>query len=222
MRQALLIMAKRPEPGRTKTRLSPPLSAEEASELYESFLLDVLDLARTVPDVEPIVACTPPDSLDYFRQLAPDLALLPQLGDNLGERLDAVLTASLAQGYERVAAINSDSPNLPAGYIARAFDLLRDEALDVVLGPCDDGGYYLIGLKAPHPRLVRDVQMSTPHVLRDTLAVARREGLTTKLLPVWYDIDAFSDLQRLQTDLDAAPRQVARHTRRFMEGLRNA
>ena len=219
MRQALLVMSKRPEAGRTKTRLSPPMSAKEAAGLYESFLLDALALARAVPDVKAIIAYSPPDARDYFQQLAPDFALFPQLGDSLGERLDAVLTASLNLGYDRVAAINSDSPNLPAEYIARAFDLLHDEALDVVFGPCDDGGYYLIGVKAPHPRLVRDVQMSTPHVLRDTLAVAKREGLTTKLLPMWYDVDAISDLQRLQTDLEAAPQQVARHTRRFLKKL---
>ena len=85
--------------------------------------------------------------------------------------------------------MSSDSPTLPAGYLAGAFDVLAWDEADVVLGPCDDGGYYLIGLGLPQPRLLQEVSMSTPHVLRDTLALAAAAGLRVALLSPWYDID---------------------------------
>jgi glycosyltransferase A (GT-A) superfamily protein (DUF2064 family) len=95
-----------------------------------------------------------------------------------------------------VAAINSDGPNLPVDYLSSAFQLLaRDN--DVVMGPCEDGGYYLIGLKQPAPRLLRELRMSTEHVLDDTLALAGEGGLKVQLLPTWYDVDDVPSLARL-------------------------
>jgi glycosyltransferase A (GT-A) superfamily protein (DUF2064 family) len=100
--------------------------------------------------------------------------------------------------------------------VAQAFTVL-DGASDVVLGPCEDGGYYLIGLKRPQPRLLRDVQMSTPYVVRDTLALAEQLGLQVGLLPTWYDVDTAAELDRLCTELRAAPDHQARHTRQFLD-----
>ena len=208
-------MAKRPLPGRTKTRLTPPFSTVEAAALYECFLRDALDLARAVPGVRPIIAYSPLEAKDYFQKLAPAFGLIAQTGATLGERLDAVLTHCLQAGFTRVAAMNSDSPTLPVAYVVQAFDCLSDADTDVVLGPCEDGGYYLIGWKRPHPRLVREVQMSTPHVLEDTLALAAAEALRVALLPTWYDVDDVRDLDRAQTDLALA----GRHTRRFLSGV---
>jgi len=113
--------------------------------------------------------------------------------------------------------IDSDSPTLPAEYLGMAFAAL-DGVADVVLGPCDDGGYYLIGLKRPQPRLLREVQMSTPFVVRDTLALASELGLRVALLPQWYDVDTVAELNRLRVELRETPTQVARHTRAFLDG----
>lgn len=215
-------MAKRPYPGRTKTRLAPMFSAEEASAMYRYFLLDALDKARSVAGVTPFIAFTPPDeeTEQYFSKLAPDFHLLPQKGDTLGDRLDNVLTSCLNNGYDQVAAMNSDSPSLPAAFLAEAFEKLDDPAVDVVLGPCDDGGYYLIGWKRPWPRLVRAVQMSTDHVLRDTLAIAEKELVRVSLLPAWYDVDETDDLLRLQAGLSSG-QEKAEHTGRFLSGVNN-
>ena len=114
-----------------------------------------------------------------------------------------------------VAAVNSDGPTLPLAYLAGAFQELGKEA-DVVLGPSDDGGYYLIGLKRPAPRLLREVQMSTSHVTTDTLALAAEEGLKVALLPTWYDVDDAQSLARLKAELATAPPEVAPHTRAFL------
>lgn len=220
MNRALLVIAKRPAAGQTKTRLCPPLSSEEAAELYEGFLQDVLNLARTVPAVSRFINYWPPDQAGYFQRLAPDFCLLPQSGDGLGARLDNALTHCLSHGFEQAAIFSSDSPTLPAGYLAQTFDLL--DRADLVLGPCDDGGYYLIGLNQPRPRLLRDVAMSTPTVTRDTLALARVEGLQAAQLPVWYDVDTVADFQRLAADLDRLPADIAPFTRRCLQKIKKA
>jgi hypothetical protein len=214
-RAALLIVAKRPVPGQTKTRLTPPLSAEQAAALYECFLRDSLDLIRRTPGVQPVLVYLPPDAAAYFAALAPDFDRVPQEGPDLGCRLDNALTRYLQSDYGMVAVMNSDGPTLPVACLTAAFDSLRNGA-DVVLGPADDGGYYLIGLKRPAPRLLREVRMSTAHVTADTLALAAEEGLSVALLPTWYDVDDSASLARLATELSTAPPDVAPHTRALL------
>jgi rSAM/selenodomain-associated transferase 1 len=212
---ALIVVAKRPASGRTKTRLSPPLSPDQAAALYECFLRDTLDLVRRMPNVRPVIAYLPLEAEAYFAQLAPEFDRVVQVGDDLGARLDHALTHYLSQGYERVAIMNSDGPTLPLDHLAAAFEALSDH-VDVVLGPSDDGGYYLIGLKQRAPRLLREVQMSTSHVAADTLALAKEENLQVALLPTWYDVDDVESLRRLRDELAAAPAHVAAHTRSFL------
>ncbi|HFQ93149.1 MAG TPA: glycosyltransferase [Anaerolineae bacterium] len=217
-RKALLVMAKRPYPHKTKTRMIPALTAQEAADLYACFLQDVLALVRSLPGVTPFIAYAPADdeTRSYFQEAAPDFGLVPQIGADLGARLDGVLTHCLQDGYTQVVAMNSDSPTLPAAYLAQALTRLDDPAVDVTLGPCEDGGYYLIGWKRAHPRLAREVQMSTNHVLQDTLAIAQSENLRVALLPAWYDVDELAELRRLQAELREKP-DAAPHTRRFFE-----
>jgi uncharacterized protein len=216
---ALIVVAKRPAAGQTKTRLSPPLSPDQAAALYECFLRDTLDLMRRVtrhvPDVQPVIAYLPREAEAYFAQLAPDFDRILQTGADLGARLDQALSHYLTHGYERAVIMNSDGPTLPFDHLTAAFEALSDH-VDVVLGPSDDGGYYLIGLKQPAPRLLRDVQMSTPHVMADTLALAAAERLRVKLLPAWYDVDDVEALRRLTDELAAAPEHIAAHTRSFL------
>ena len=193
----------------------------------------------------PGIAYTPAVAQDFFRQLAPDFWLIPQQGpppasagprpeaasgslsgapqqaplvrqpERLGDRLQYVLSAALSRGHRQVAAINSDSPTLPPDLLCSAFRRLDDPRVDAVFGPCADGGYYLIGVKRPPGRLVTDVRMSTPTVLRDTLAIAAAEGLRVDLLPEWYDIDSAGELQRLSVELASHPER-APATSRFL------
>jgi uncharacterized protein len=167
---------------------------------------------RTVADVQPGLVYWPETAGAYFQALAPDFFLLPQTGDDLGARLDHALTHCLLQrGAGKVVIMDTDSPTLPAAYLAQAF--ARLDTADVVLGPCDDGGYYLIGLNRPAPRLLREVTMSTPHVVRETLALAAAEGLKTALLPPWYDVDTVAELERLTQELAQLRLQRAPNTR---------
>ncbi len=198
MKRALIVMARHPTPGETKTRLCPPFRPDQAAALYERFLLQVFRTVRSVPGIARFVAYTPADRIDYFREIAPDFELMPQQGDGLGERLDVALSAVLARGFDGVVVLGSDAPTLPLAHLAAAFDLL--EQVDIVLGPCEDGGYYLIGAKRPQPRLLREVRMSTPTVLQDTLELAAQEGLAVGLAPRWYDVDTIEDLRRMKAD----------------------
>ena len=118
-KNALLIMAKRPTPGRTKTRLVPPLSPQQAAALYECFLRDTIHLVSQVPDVRPVLAYVPPGEQAYFAELAPDFECYQQEGPDLGARLDNGLTHYLGLGYRLVAAVNSDGPSLPLAYLNR-------------------------------------------------------------------------------------------------------
>ena len=160
------------------------------------------------PSLRP--AAAPPSPSARPQQEGP-----PHRPERLGDRLQFVLSTVLGCGLRHVAAINSDSPTLPAKPLCSAFRRLDDPRIDAVFGPCADGGYYLIGVKAPPGRLVTDVQMSTPTVLRDTLAIAAAEDIRVDLLPEWYDVDSADELKRLSAELASHPER-APATSRFL------
>lgn len=208
--QVLLTVAKRPEPGRTKTRLHDGFAPTEAAEIYRCLLLDTFRLMGQAPAVRPVVAFTPDDAHDYFRALAPPhFDLLAQRGRDLGERLPNALGHFLAlPGVQRAVIMNSDGPTLPVAYLVEAFAALVQH--DVVLGPGADGGYYLIGMSRLHRGLFENITWSTDLVVDETLANVRRLGLSVHLLPVWYDVDVADDLRRILADgPDAAPETYA-------------
>lgn len=217
MNNLLILMAKQPTPYRTKTRLYPALSPQQAAELYACFLQDKVQMMRQVK-VSCAIAYAPADAHDYFAILAPDFAHYPQQGADLSERLKNVVQRAFDEGYEQVMPIDGDSVTLPPEYLLQGFDCLSRREFDVVLGPSDDGGYYAIGLKAPHP-YVFDVEMSTPTVSRDTIRQAEKNGLRVELLPEWYDVDTPDDLQRLHAELEQRP-NIAPHTAEYLKGLR--
>lgn len=222
-KRALMVVAKRPAPGQTKTRLTPVLTGEQAAALYACFLRDTLDIMRAVQreiDVTPIITYLPESEKAYFQHLAPDFDLLPQQGNDLSERLNNATSYSLNNGYAQAVIMDSDSPTLPTSNLVQAFTAL--DSADVTLGRCADGGYYCIGLKQPAPSLFLNVTMSTETVSEDTLAQAKAANLTVALLPDCYDIDYVEDLKRLVEELENLPESVAPHTREFLAKHRSA
>lgn len=216
MDRALIVVAKRPARGQTKTRLTPPLSPDEAVALYRCLLLDTLDLMTQVEGVRRVLAYAPDDAEGFFRGIAPvGFEFQPQRGNDLGARLHHAMSQCLANGCSQVALMDSDSPTLPVEILCQAFQLLDDPTVDVVLGPCDDGGYYLIGIKAPCASLF-NVVMSTPTVLAETVAAAARAGLRVSLLPMWYDVDTVQEVRRLHAELEADPTAFAPRTRALL------
>jgi hypothetical protein len=123
----------------------------------------------------------------------------------------------LAAGHPRVIALNSDGPTLPADYLREAN--VRLDSADIVLGPSEDGGYYLIGLKQPAPELFRDIDWSTDRVTTQTLDRIKTVGPQVSLLPSWYDVDIPADVDRLQAELADLPDHTLPHTRRFFAQL---
>ena len=184
----LVVMAKEPRLGSTKTRLCPPLTPSQATGLYEALLMDTISLAAGLGAVDLAVAVTPPESEIYFKRISPpDSLLVPVSCVNIGDCLVQVLGRLLEMGYQRAIALNSDGPSLPASYIKRAVQLLGDH--DLVLGPSEDGGYYLVGLKRLHTQIFSDIEWSTKLVTAQTFAKAQQLGLNVAQLPLWYDID---------------------------------
>ena len=218
---AVAIMAKAPRPGAVKTRLCPPLVAAEAAALYRCFLLDKIAAVRALVDAQPALAYTPDDARAEFAALAPDMALVPQRGPDLGARLYATLATLLAAGHTGAIAVDSDTPTLPREFLQQAVDCLIRPGPDVVLGPTEDGGYYLIGVRAVHRALFDAVPWSTSAVLEVTLRQAAAAGLQAVCLPAWFDVDTPDDLRRLQSTLDDGPAATAAsQTGRFLASWR--
>jgi len=199
---ALAVMAKAPRVGRVKTRLSPPLTLEQAAELNVQFLRDTTENLATISGGAGVISYTPVGDEALFAGLLPEtFALIPQRGDGFGERLLAAAEDILAIGYGAVCLIDSDSPTVPTGAFRLAVEALALPGDRVVLGPSDDGGYYLIGMKQAHPEPFDAISWSTPSVFAETLQRCGAAGLDVFTLPTWYDVDDAASLTMLTGEL---------------------
>jgi rSAM/selenodomain-associated transferase 1 len=215
MDNVLIVVAKEPVPGLTKTRLCPPFSPGQAAEFYRCLMLDTLALVGRLHTADHVLAYTPLGAHPLFEDLAPGgFALVPQRGANLGERLANALAHHFDLGYRRVVVMNSDGPTLPLAYLEEAFAEL--DRVDVTLGPGHDGGYYLIGMKALHASLFQGIAWSTQRVVSQTMDICRGLGLAVHELPVWYDVDVEADLSRLFSDAVQDP-ALAPYTLAFLK-----
>jgi len=192
----LVVVAKAPEPGRVKTRLSPALTHEEAAGLYRCMIADRLRELRGLEGIDQAIAYTPAHAIEAFLPLSrPGLGLFAQRGNDLGERLHNIFVDAFAAGYQAVSIVDSDSPDLPGAIVLDSFRFMLSRDAEVVLGPCRDGGYYLVGMRKPHPELFENIPWSTGNVLESTVVKTRDQGLRTELLPLWTDLDTFEDLR---------------------------
>jgi uncharacterized protein len=222
---ALTVMAKAPRPGKVKTRLSPPLTPEQASALNICFIQDTTENIGQVTQVAScagLVSYTPVGEEAAFEGLLPaGFRLIAQRGDGFGERLFCACEDLFSCGFGSVCLIDSDSPTMPHGALLQAVESLSRPGDRMVLGGSDDGGYYLIGIKHPHRRLFEQIDWSTDRVFAQTIERASEISLEIELLPAWYDVDDGATLERLRGEL-AAPMGAgydARHTRAYLESL---
>lgn len=195
-RTALVIMARYPAAGAVKSRLARTIGAEPACALYRAFLRD-LDARFAHGGRTLIWAFHPPDS-DFSALVKTGVRCVPQTGRDLGERMHACFRLLSGEGFDRILLLGADVPHVQDEWIAEAEAAL--EEADVVLGPADDGGYYLAGMRKPHD-IFSGIEMSTPHVLADTLAKAEAARLRVHLLPQTFDVDEAGDLARLRERL---------------------
>ncbi len=216
-------MTKAPRAGKVKTRLIPPLTAEEAADLNVCFLRDITEAikqATRTTMARGIAVFTPAGTEEAYRGILPDdFFLVTQHGDGFGERLLFATEDLLRLGFESVCLINSDSPTVPASVFIEAVQVLAKPGDRVVLGPSDDGGYYLIGLKKLHRRIFEEIDWSTENVLMQTLERAAGLRLDVHQLPAWFDVDERATLQRLCESLLQAANSSAPATRRFLEDI---
>ena len=222
---AMAIMAKAPRAGKVKTRLSPPLTLEESAALNICFLKDTAENLASIGGCCGIGCYTPVGDETAFDGLLPEeFALIGQRGDKFGERLLAAAKDILACGYGAVCLIDSDSPTVPAAAFQAAVATLARDGDRVVLGPSDDGGYYLIGLKKAHAAVFQRITWSTSSVMAETVERAAEAGLEVVLLPMWYDVDdaatwrssRMSCWRRRLQSLQQLAGYAAPHTRAFL------
>jgi uncharacterized protein len=212
--RVLVIMAKAPRPGAVKTRLTPSLSPEAVTDFYRCLLDDTLALARSLGDVEVAIMCPDSDVNELARFAGKHVSVVAQKGEGLAAGLTSVF-AHFTEGQRRTIAFNSDSPHLPRSILEDAFTKLT--AHDVVVGPTDDGGYYLVGAKASHPALFARDGMSTSSALERLLSSARALKLSVGFSDSFYDIDVADDLTRLAAELRLAPIRAPRTARWLKE-----
>jgi hypothetical protein len=212
----LIVYAKRPLPNHAKTRLGRTLGEERAAGVYARLLYAYLHdlLAHDWGDAVVELSVTTPREVDFFSAAFPELTVRAQAPGDLGERIAHSFRQAFSQGAERVVLTGSDIPGLDHHRVQAAFDAL--EETPVVIGPADDGGYYLIGLRAPGAPLFNPITWSSEQVLEQTLALVEVQGLPVTLLPPLYDIDTLEEFERWRTAIIKP--QIAKDRRRETHG----
>lgn len=210
---AISIMAKAPEPGRVKTRLCPPLRPEQAAQLAEGFLLDTAATACALDEAEVLLVYD--GDRTRFPEPVQKLNAFLQRGANLGLRIEHAARIALSRGAPAIV-MGADIPGLPVDYLRQARTALRDH--DVVLGPSDDGGFYLIGMRSCPPGLLDGLAWSVPETYAVCFARLEQRGLRVAKVAPYNDIDTIDDLRAFKTRL-ASGAICAPATARVLEGL---
>ncbi|MFX1534380.1 MAG: TIGR04282 family arsenosugar biosynthesis glycosyltransferase [Promethearchaeota archaeon] len=190
----VLFFVKFPEEGKVKSRLAAEIGDSLAVRLYRQFVLDLMSKLKTIN--YPVFICfSPTNSLQGFKRwLGEDNLYLPQIGENLGQKMKQAFITVFTEQFKRAILIGSDSPDLPINLINEALEALR--SYHTVIGPCFDGGYYLIGFTQENflPTIFEGINWSTETVLQESIEILKENDLTIHCLPEWADVDTFSDL----------------------------
>ena len=214
---AMAVMAKAPQLGRVKTRLCPPLLPQDATMLSKAFLKDITGNIRAASEttaIRPFVAFAPSGAEDLFNDVVAegtDLVLADGSADvadsvgGFGRCLLHAVESLLGAEFSAVCLLNSDSPTIPTAILIHAANLLLSRKRDVVLGPAYDGGYYLIGMTEPHPRLFEGINWSTDSVLSETRSRIAELSLDAEEMVMWYDVDDQEALRRLVDEVRSPP-----------------
>ncbi len=205
MPNALVLFTKAPLAGRVKTRLMPLLSGNEAAEFHLACVCDTWEKLLQVGEAS--LYCYSDRAWEEFEPPAAPAQLALQVGSDLGARMYQCFADLRERGHSRSLIVGSDSPTLPLSYVEQGLEAL--EHSDVVVGPSEDGGYYAIGCREPHPAMFAGVPWSSADTLQRTEESLAALGLRVHHLPPWYDVDTASDLRRLAAE-DSLPPRVGR------------
>jgi rSAM/selenodomain-associated transferase 2/rSAM/selenodomain-associated transferase 1 len=210
---AVIVLARAPSTG-GKSRLWAEFDGRPDEDLLRALLLDTVEAAAGLDATDIVLASTPSSALAEMSALVPRARIIAQRGHDLGARMHAAFEDVCLLGYRAVVLIGSDLPTLPGEVLRSALRRLA-RGSDVVLGPSEDGGYFLVGLRRPDPRVFADIEWSRPDVLERTRRAAAAAGLRVGLVAPWYDVDDVASLRRAAADAERAPRVRAWVTRRL-------
>jgi rSAM/selenodomain-associated transferase 1 len=217
-RVCILVFVRAPEMGKVKTRLANVIGQDAALRLYKSFVADELDMLRDL-FFDVIICYHPPTARETIGNwLNKEFNFMAQSGKDLGQRMENAFEEVFSWGYQQALLIGSDLPDLPSSIILDAFDHLTRQ--DAVIGPCEDGGYYLIGFHRDtySGEVFMKIPWGTAQVFDRTLLRFHKKNLTSYILPRWRDIDDFEDLLWLKKSLDKIPTK-AKHTHSYLMNL---
>ena len=200
-------MAKAARAGQVKTRLSAVYPPDVVLDLYRALVEDSIGVATSV-GASVAVVCPAGDSEEIRAWLPSDVLIVPQHGRGLADGLNSCFDVLCDRSGRRVIAFNSDSPHLPPQVLESAFAALVDH--DVVIGPCDDGGYYLVGVTRPHAGLFDPRAMGTGSAFQTLIARTEQLRLLAAVTSEQYDIDLPHDLIRLARELARQPERAPR------------
>lgn len=209
------LFAKYWEPGHVKTRLAASVGQQIAAEVYRTFVQHLIRFAGfpDEPHIHPEIVYSPPGAETAFREIArqfggePGWSFHPQGSGDLGERMHRFFERTFQQGYSRGMILGTDSPTMPLKFVNQAYHLLRLH--DVVLGPTEDGGYYLVAARNRVPEIFADISWSTNLVWKQTVAKLQQHHVNFAVLPTWYDVDRGEDLTRLRNEIDQVRSKTA-------------
>ena len=208
MKRRLIVYAKQPSPGYAKTRLGAAIGSHQAAGVYArllyAYLLQLLRADLVDTTVELSVAS--PSDVPYFAAAFPEFTVRSQIEGDLGQRMDASFAQAFAAGADSVVLTGSDIPKLDSRAVRAAFCAL--EVAPVIVGPACDGGYYLIGMRAPGAPLFEGVEWSSRHTLAQTETLAQAQGLTIFYLPEQGDLDTQEDFERWHKSLTNDPTKL--------------
>jgi uncharacterized protein len=202
MKKALITFVKAPVPGTVKTRLQTDLGPDKTTEIYKAFITEIVSQCARLKGTDRFLGCAPSKDHTFLKETAKKFKLksFNQRGSNLGEKIINAFRDYFKKGYSGIVLIGSDSPTIPVNYINKAFTAL--ERYDFVLGPCCDGGLYLIGARN---KIIPDIFQSIPWdssaVLNKTLDNIEHLDIKLFLLPFWYDVDTIDGLTFLKNHL---------------------
>ncbi|MBI5098064.1 MAG: TIGR04282 family arsenosugar biosynthesis glycosyltransferase [Nitrospirae bacterium] len=202
MKNALITFVKAPVPGRVKTRLQTDLEPDKVAEIYKTFIAEIVAQCDRLKEADRFLGCAPSKNHAFLKEIAKKYKLksFDQRGTNLGEKIVNAFSDYLKKGYSKIVLIGSDSPTIPMSYIKKAFAALDKH--DFVLGPCCDGGLYLIGAsKKIVPDIFLDISWDSSKVLNKTLDNIEHLDIKLFLLPFWYDVDTINELKFLKKHL---------------------
>ncbi len=195
-KRGLIIFAKVPDVKNVKTRLRGHLSDEERVRLYTFLLERTIQQMKGLDKIDVFIAYTPRDGADFFKRYG--LRIFPQKGNDIGERMFEAMNILFREGFKKVVLIGVDIPELSAEIVSNAFELLEDS--DIVFGPANDGGYYLVGLRQPDDLLFREIPWSTSETLQRSIHQAMLRGYTISFTEELVDIDTIEDIRKTKIE----------------------